>query len=225
MRRMTMLLLALPMLAMVAACSPEAQEKVQSGLQTAAPTIKAAAEAKLQTAAPTLEAAAQQIGTQVVSGLQTAGPTLEAAGTQVAGAIGTAMPTLQAAGTQIAGGATGAMDAAVLANAWAWQSTKFNNDTVKTPATPADYTVKFNADGTVAIKADCNNAAGTYTVEAGKLTITVGPMTLAMCPEGSLSDEFVKELGQVNGYLMQNGKLYLTLKLDTGSMEFASAAP
>ena len=49
--------------------------------------------------------------------------------------------------------------------------------------TPASYQVTFNVDGTVAIVADCNNAAGTYTDKDGALTIAVGPMT-AGCLSG-----------------------------------------
>ena len=191
MKRTITAMLVLPLLVAVAACSPQAQQELQSGLQTAAPT---------------LEVVAQQAGTQVAAGLQTAAPTLESVGTQVAGAVGTVV-----------------VDAARLANTWEWQTTKFNDDTIKTPDLPANYTVKFNADGTLAIKADCNMVNGTYTVEGSVLTIVLGASTMAMCPPESLSEEFLKQLGEVGGFLMQDGKLYLTLKLDVGSMEFAAA--
>ena len=56
-----------------------------------------------------------------------------------------------------------------------------------TVETPANYQVTFNADGTVNIVADCNNAAGSYTAQDGALTITIGPMTMAACPPASRS--------------------------------------
>ena len=38
------------------------------------------------------------------------------------------------------------------------------------------------------MKADCNQAAGTYTVDGAKLTINVGPVTLAACGPDSLGE-------------------------------------
>ena len=67
------------------------------------------------------------------------------------------------------------------ANPWQWVSftspvAHFRFDE------PLNYLLTFNEDGTVNIVADCNTAMGTYTTEASKLTIVVGPMTRAACP-------------------------------------------
>ena len=49
-----------------------------------------------------------------------------------------------------------------------------------------NYTIAFNDDGTFNAKADCNQVSGSYAVGASNaLTITPGPSTMAMCPEGS----------------------------------------
>jgi heat shock protein HslJ len=61
--------------------------------------------------------------------------------------------------------------------------------------TPENYVLTFNDGGTVNIKADCNNASGSYTVDDGSLTIEVGPMTMAACPPDSRSDQFAGLLG------------------------------
>ena len=53
---------------------------------------------------------------------------------------------------------------------------------------PENYTLTFQGDGTVAIKADCNDAMGSYTLDGSSIKIEVGPMTMAACPPGSLSD-------------------------------------
>ncbi len=189
MRRGFVPLIGIPLLFLATACTPTDQATVQSGMETAAPTI---------------EAAAQLVGTEVAAGLQTAEPTLAAAGTSVAGAVGTV-----------------AADLAVLGSTWSWQTTKMSNDSARTPDKPESYTLKFEQDGTVAIQADCNMVSGTYTADGSQLTIAIGPSTMAACPAGSLSDEYLRDLGDVVSFVLENGTLYLAMKMDAGIMEFA----
>ena len=101
---------------------------------------------------------------------------------------------------------------------WHWEQFLESNDNTIIVDDPQLYTLEFLPDGTVQIKADCNNASGSYTLAGNQLTIEIGPMTRAMCPPGSLSDEFVRNLGEVASYLIQEGKLALALKYDTGIM-------
>ncbi len=106
-------------------------------------------------------------------------------------------------------------------NPWLW--TSFTDPTQQfNIANPEDYTIAFNADGTVNVKADCNPAAGTYAADdSGSLTIALGPMTLAACPPESRSDEFVQKLGFVRGFFFENGFLYLDLLADGGTLKLA----
>lgn len=109
------------------------------------------------------------------------------------------------------------------ANPWQWIS--FTSPVEQFDVeTPASYLLTFNADGTVSIVADCNNAAGSYTDDAGALSIAVGPMTMAACPEGSRSDQFVVLLGGAARYFFQDGGLYIDLFADGGTLAFAPAA-
>jgi heat shock protein HslJ len=206
MKKLLLITMMLAVAAVAAACSPEAQQKVQEGLQTAAPTIQAEVGTKvsaaLQTAEPTIQAAAQAAGTEVAAGVQTAAPTLVAA----VGNLGATIDKVTA-----------------LATVWEWQGTKMNDDTERTPADPAAYTVNFMVGGNLAVQADCNTATGKYEVDGENLTITLGAVTLAMCPEGSLSEAFLKDLGEVGGAMMDGDNLVLTLKMDSGSMIFAPA--
>ncbi len=108
---------------------------------------------------------------------------------------------------------------AFTANPWKWSG--FTDPIQQyTVENPENYTLTFQADGTVNIKADCNNATGSYTVDGQSLTIEVGVMTRAMCPPDSLSDEYVKNLGEVAIYFFKDGNLFLDLKVDGGTMEF-----
>ena len=107
-----------------------------------------------------------------------------------------------------------------------WQWTSFTNHAEKVDIeTPENYTVTFNADGTLNIKADCNLANADYTDEAGALQVKVGPSTLALCPGESRSEQFIQYLCSAARYFFQDGKLYIDLFADGGTMEFAPAAP
>jgi heat shock protein HslJ len=50
------------------------------------------------------------------------------------------------------------------------------------PSDRSRFTVEFKADGTIGVRADCNQCGGTYSVSGGRLT--VGPLvcTLIACP-------------------------------------------
>lgn len=206
------MLLALTVLVVLAACSEEAQTELESAVERNAPTLEAA----LQTRAPTLQAAAQQAGTQVVDAIGTNRPTLAAAGTQVAGAVDRAAPTLRAAADRIQALAGLAL------NTWQWTGTTGADGTETAPDDPTRYTLDFRADGTVAIQADCNSATATASGEEGSLAIAVGAITAAECPEGSLSTEFVAQLGQVESFQVDGETLDLTLA-DGGVMTFQAA--
>jgi len=99
-------------------------------------------------------------------------------------------------------------------------------DPVNGPAeisNPENYILTFNEDGTVNVKADCNNAQGAYTLEDGSLSIELGPMTAAACEEGSRSDDFVKYLGFAATPSFQEGYFAIDLTADGGTMAFTPA--
>ncbi|MCB9118312.1 MAG: META domain-containing protein [Caldilineaceae bacterium] len=91
--------------------------------------------------------------------------------------------------------------------------------------TPESYLLKFNADGTVAIVADCKFPLGNYTDDGGALTITVGPTTMELCPGESRADQFTGLLGGAARYFFEDGLLYIDLMADGGTMAFAPANP
>ncbi|MFN8460057.1 MAG: copper resistance protein NlpE N-terminal domain-containing protein [Anaerolineae bacterium] len=121
------------------------------------------------------------------------------------------MSAFQANGDKLTGGV------------WQWQQTQDNSGQVTTPADPSRYTLEFLADGAVAVQADCNRGTGKYTVDASALTFGPIAATLMGCPADSQDSEFLRQLSQVKSYLFKDGKLYLELPVDTGSMEFSRA--
>ena len=106
------------------------------------------------------------------------------------------------------------------ANPWQWVS--FTNPVEQYAVQNSQsYVLTFNEDGTVSIKADCNNASGSYTVDGSSIKIEVGPMTMAACPPESRSDQFVKYLGFAAIYFYKDGHLFIDLFADGGTLEFA----
>lgn len=103
---------------------------------------------------------------------------------------------------------------------WKWFKSIDNSGQDWTPVIPANYTVQFNPVGTVAVKADCNNASGAYTADNGLLTIQLGPMTMAACPPPSLGSEFVQQLGRAGSYFFDGNALIIQWQMDSGSMRF-----
>ena len=93
------------------------------------------------------------------------------------------------------------------------------------PGGPSEnYTIIFNSDGTFDAKADCNQVAGTYTIQGeGILTIELGPATMAVCGEGSLSAEYIQALGQAGSFTIAENQMNITL-LDDGVLTYQAPA-
>jgi heat shock protein HslJ len=109
------------------------------------------------------------------------------------------------------------------AHPWQWISF---SDPMETFAVenPTSYRLSFNPDASLAITADCNNVMGFYQGESGlSLSISIGPATLAECGPGSRSDQFVRLLGGAAKYFFRDGKLYIDLMADGGTMAFTPA--
>ena len=141
---------------------------------------------------------------------------LSACGATATPAVPTAEPTTAPPTGETGGAGT------LTANPWQWVS--FTDPLQQFDVeTPERYLLAFNEEGTVAIVADCNNARGSYTEDAGSLTIEVGPMTKAACPPESRSDEFVQNLGFAVRYFFEGDTLYVDLMADGGTMAFAPA--
>jgi heat shock protein HslJ len=103
---------------------------------------------------------------------------------------------------------------------WKWEAFLESNDDTLAVDDPERYTLEFMPDGVLRVRADCNSGSGSYTVNGNQLTIEVQALTMAMCPPDSLSDEYLKLLGDVVSYVTEGGNLALSLKMDAGIMTF-----
>ena len=106
---------------------------------------------------------------------------------------------------------------------WQWVQTQYNDDRKAAPADPKNYTVQFRDDGTLNVKADCNQKGGAYTYssEEKRLSIEITHSTMAACPKGSLEDEFVRTLSAAAICFIKGGDLYIDLIYDSGTMRFS----
>jgi heat shock protein HslJ len=110
--------------------------------------------------------------------------------------------------------------AAVVGVEWKWVASRYNNDTEARPADPAQYRLRLQPDGTLRARVDCNQAGGVYRISGRSIVIEVTHSTMAACEPGSLDRTFLRDLGAAAIYFMRQGKLFLDLKYDTGTMEF-----
>ncbi len=115
----------------------------------------------------------------------------------------------------------------LMSTPWAWASHLDQAAGTTQIPDPQNYVVAFGADGTIQVKADCNVATGSYTAVGNSLSIALGPTTLAICADGSRSEQFVTLLGGAANYQISNGQLRIDLFADAGNLTFIpeSAVP
>ena len=99
------------------------------------------------------------------------------------------------------------------------------------PDNPADYTLALQADGTASLKLDCNNATGSWSAEpAGdgrSGTFSFGPLaaTMAICPPPTMGERIANDAAHVTGFLLRDGRLYLSLMADAGIYAWQRESP
>jgi heat shock protein HslJ len=103
---------------------------------------------------------------------------------------------------------------------WAWQETLMSDDTRIVPGTPDRYTLQFQPDGRVSVRADCNRGSGSYTRDANRLSFGPIVLTRKHCPPGSRDAAFLKGVIDVSGHLFAGPALVLELQYDSGTMRF-----
>jgi heat shock protein HslJ len=160
-----------------------------------------------------------------VSAPAVAVPTV-AVGAPTISAPGATAPTVVPPGA--AAPAAGAVPGALAGTVWMWQRLQRPNTADVRPANPRDYTLLFavpgdGRHGDIDYKSDCNAGRGTYQQDGGSVAFDATGVPRAACGSGSLSTEFLSRLGDVSTYQVRDGKLYLNLKDNAGTLEFSPA--
>ena len=86
------------------------------------------------------------------------------------------------------------------------------------------YTIGFGTEGVLNVRFDCNRGRGSWKSAApGNLEFGPLALTRALCPVGSLHDALVRQWPYVRSYLVKDGRLFLSLMADGGTIEFEPA--
>ncbi|MDH4185726.1 MAG: META domain-containing protein [Nitrospira sp.] len=104
---------------------------------------------------------------------------------------------------------------------WQWVRTLYSDDRKSVPAKPENYTIRFLEDGKINVKADCNVKGGVYSTEGKRLSIEITHSTMAACEEGSLEEQFIRDLTAGAIFFFQDGDLYIDMKYDSGTIKFS----
>jgi para-nitrobenzyl esterase len=110
---------------------------------------------------------------------------------------------------------------AALFNAtWEWTELTTPAERVIVHA-PERYWLRFERDGKIAVKVDCNRGMGSYSLAGGD-GIAFGPIALTRmgCPPESLEGRFVDALSRAASYSVRDGELFLELSADGGTLRF-----
>jgi heat shock protein HslJ len=128
-----------------------------------------------------------------------------------------------AAGIALAGASPSSAQPKDLAGtAWRLVEIQSMDDTVARPDDRSKYTMLLNDDGAVAMRLNCNRAAGKWLAQVGPGGASghfeFGPlaMTRAMCPPPSLDGRIAAQAAHVRSYLLKDGRLHLSLMADGG---------
>ena len=119
----------------------------------------------------------------------------------------------------------GALPAGIVDVTWEWVSFTTPVEQIQ-PDAPARYTIRFQADGRIAMQADCNRGMGRWTARPDRVSqIASMALTRMMCPPGSLGERFAREAGRATIWFQKEGDLYLDLPVDSGTLRFRRQPP
>ena len=107
-----------------------------------------------------------------------------------------------------------------------WRLVEFQSmdDAIGTlrPADSSVFTMRLDRDGTVSMHLDCNRATGSWSAEpstdgdSGRFGFGQLASTRALCPPPNLDERIVRDAQFVRGYMLRDGRLYLSLMADAG---------
>ena len=111
---------------------------------------------------------------------------------------------------------------AILSKTWQWEATITPVEEIRV-SDPARYTILLDEGGKLQARFDCNRGGGAYQISEGKLGFGPFASTFMACPPDSRATGFMRDLQRVVSFFVQDGKLYLELPMDSGTMRFRPA--
>jgi heat shock protein HslJ len=129
------------------------------------------------------------------------------------GMIACAGSTSNPTGPAVPGGSSGAeagQGNLALVGSWEAVSVQPAGGPAVVVEEPQRFTAEFRADGTLALRADCNRCACGYTAGAGSLATTPMACTLAACPSAPLDTQFAGLVDGATSWTVAGDRLELT---------------
>ena len=148
---------------------------------------------------------------------------LQEAGATPDVAIATAGSNMATAGSNAGAAVAGVakdIEDRLSAQVWQWEGSMGPGDSNTMVPDPSAYTVTFVPGGSVAIKADCKTAGGTYAADESSLVFDLKVISTDACAAGSMADTFIAQLQKADTYLVEDGQLTIGLVNDEGTMNF-----
>lgn len=121
---------------------------------------------------------------------------------------------------------------ALVGTTWVLKSIQSMDDAIGTLAVaePARFTLRLDADGQASFTLDCNRGTATWQHKAAgdaSGSLQFGPIaaTRALCSPAHLDERVARDMSFVRGYLLKDGKLYLSLMADAAIYEWEPRRP
>ena len=117
-----------------------------------------------------------------------------------------------------------AASAGLQGTSWRLVQISMSDGVTKPAIERSRYTIGFGENDVLNVRFDCNRGRGSWK-SSGPNNLEFGPLALtrAMCPMGSLHDDLVRQWPHVRSYLVKDGRLFLSLMADGGTIEFEPA--
>ena len=93
---------------------------------------------------------------------------------------------------------------------WKLESIERPGTATITVPNPDQFTVRFETNGRLAVRADCNTCGGGYVLDGSSVSISNLACTLIACPVPGLDTTFTMALGNVRSAAFSNNQLTLT---------------
>ncbi len=93
---------------------------------------------------------------------------------------------------------------------WKLESIERTGTATITVPNPEQFTVRFEDNGNLSVRADCNSCSGRYSLEGTSLSIGNVACTLVGCPVPGLDTTFTSVLGNVRSATASGNQLTIT---------------
>lgn len=111
-------------------------------------------------------------------------------------------------------------DIALEGTNWQLQNMKVLGGFLFTPDDPSLYRLNFRTENRLTGTSDCNTITGSYFQESTGFRFDPFVSTRKLCPPGSLHNNLVLILKNVNAIEFRDGKMYMTNGYDGVELEF-----